>query len=190
MTGGANSLAAMKPTVMLLLLLGISASVCRGQRLASPSVTPAAISFRTQPAQESIPITFLTAPDGAITQTLGSGRGLLNLGSVSCFSRPAANGAEIQDHQNDFTVSTRFAVRVGDLNAHRVGTVTVSALLLISDPLRTVQVNGIRLSPSPQVIKRRIPYGAIIDYVLEITIPTSVPAGQLSDSISIIASPD
>jgi len=56
--------------------------------------------------------------------------------------------------------------------------------------LRTVQVNGIRLSPSPQVIKRRIPYGAIIDYVLEITIPTSVPAGQLSDSISIIASPD
>src|SRR5277367_6756593 len=107
MAGGANSLAPMKPTAILLLLLGISASVCRGQRLASPTVTPAAILFKTQNAQESIPITFLTAPSGAIAQSLGSGQGLLNLGSLSYFSRAAANGAEIQDHQNDFTVSTR-----------------------------------------------------------------------------------
>jgi hypothetical protein len=190
MTGGANSLAPMKPTAILLLLLGISASVCRGQRLASPTVTPAAILFRNQNAQESISITFLTAPNGAIAQTLGSGHGLLNLGSVSCFSRPAANGEEIQDHKNDFTVSTRFEIRIGDVNAHRAGTVSVSALLLSSDPLRVVQIDGVRLSLTPQIIKRRVPYGVISDHVFEITIPTSDPAGQLSESISIIASPN
>jgi hypothetical protein len=180
----------MKLTAILLLLMGITASVCRGQRLSSRTVTPAAVPLRTESPQDSISITFLTAPNGAPAQSLGSGRGLLNLGSLSYFSRSTANGAEIQDHKNDFTVSTTFAIRIGDLNVHRTGTVNVSALLLSSGPLRIVQIDGVRLSPMPQLIKRKIPYGVITSYVLEITIPTSDPAGELSDSISITASPN
>jgi hypothetical protein len=176
----------MKQIIALCFFLGSGASIAWGQRPPSRTVATAVIS--RQPALEpaNASITFLTAANGAPAQDLGAGQGLLNLGSVSYFSRSSGND-EMQTQKSSFSVSTRFGVRIGDVNQHRAGTVNVSAALINPNTLRTVRVDGVRLSIVPQIIARRISYGAVTEHVLQVTIPTSDPARPFSDVISVVA---
>lgn len=179
----------MKPMIALCFLVGIGASIAWGQRPPSRTVTTAVIS--RQPALETAnaSITFLTAANGAPAQNLGAGQGLLNLGSISYSSRGTGTEA-VQAQKGNFSVSTRFGVRIGEVGRRHAGTVNVSAALVNPNTLRSVRVDGVRLTIVPQIIGRRISYGTVSEHVLQVTIPTSDPAGPLSDVIFVVATPN
>jgi hypothetical protein len=180
----------MKLIIFIWFLLGISVCVARGQRPTSHTARATAIPSHAQPGRESTSITFLTATNGSPVHSLGSDQGVLNLGSFSYFPGADVNGAEIRRQKDSFIVSTRFGLRIGLSNGHRAGTATVSAFLLSPDPLRTVWVDGVRLSMTPGIIGRQVSYGAITEHVLKIAVPISMPAGQLLDSIGVIVTPN
>jgi hypothetical protein len=180
----------MKRIIFIWFLSGISVCVPWGQRPPPHTVHSTAIPFQAQPERETTSITFLTATNGSPVHNLGPDQGVLNLGSFSYFPRVDANGAEIQRQKDSFIVSTRFGMRIGLSNGHRAGTATVSAFLLSPNPLRTVWVDGVRLSMTPGIIARQVSYGAITEHVLKIAVPISMPAGQLLDSIGVIVTPN
>jgi hypothetical protein len=180
----------MKVIIFIFFLLGISVRPAWGQQPPSHSVRATAISSHAQPDRETSSITFLTAPNGSLVHSLGSDQGVLDLGSFSYFPRAEVNGTEIQRHKDSFSVSTRFGLRIGLSNSHHVGMATVSAFLLGPNLLRTVWVDGVRLSITPAIIGRQVSYGAVTEHTLKITIPISMPAGQVLDSIGVIATPN
>ena len=180
----------MKPITALFFLLGICATIAWGQRPPPRTVATAVIPSQPSADLQNTSVTFLTAANGAPTQNLGAGQGLLDLGNISYFSKGSGSGTEVQSQKNAFTVSTRFAVRIGEINRHRAGTVNVSAVLVNPNVLRTVRLDGIRLSAAPQIIARRVSYGTVTEHLLQITIPTSDPAGPLSDAVSVIVTPN
>jgi hypothetical protein len=179
-----------KLITLIWFLLGISTCIAKGQRSRTHTVPATAIPLHAHRKQEAISITFLTAPNGSPVHSLGSDQGVLDLGRFSYFSRGDISGAEIQDQKDVFTVSTRFDLRIGDLNSRRAGTATLSAFLLGATPSQIVSVDGVRLSMTPLIIGRQVPYGAVTVHVLKIVIPTSMPAGQLLDSIGVMATPN
>jgi hypothetical protein len=180
----------MKLIIFIWFLLGMSLCVAWGQRPASHSVHSAAMSSQAQSGRGTTSITFLTAPNGSPVHSLGPDQGVLNLGSFSYFPRADLNDADIPRQKDSFIVSTGFGIRIGLSNSHRAGTATVSAFLLSPDRLRAVWVDGVRLSTTPGIIGRRVPYGAITEHVLKIAVPISMPAGQLLDSIGVIVTPN
>jgi hypothetical protein len=180
----------MKLIIFIWFLLGISVCVAWGQRPPSHSVRATAIASHAQPNRETTSITFLTAPSGSPVHSLGSDQGVLNLGNFSYFPRADVNGVNIQRQKDSFIVSSTFGLRIGLSIGHPAGTATLSAFLLSSNPLRTVWVDGVRLSMTPGIIGRQVSYGAITEHVLKIVVPTSMPAGQLLDSIGVIVTPN
>jgi hypothetical protein len=180
----------MKIIIFIWLLFGISVCVARGHRPTSHSVRATTIPSHTQPYREATSITFLTATNGPPVHSLGSDQGVLNLGSLSYFRRADVNGAEIQHQKDSFIVSTTFGLRIGISNVHRAGTAIVSAFLLSPNPVQTMWVDGVRLSTTPGIIGRQVSYGVITRHVLKIAVPISMPAGQLSDLIGVIATPN
>jgi hypothetical protein len=180
----------MKVIIFIFFLLGISVRPVWGQQPSSHGVRATAIPSHAQPDREMGSITFLTAPNGSPVHSLGSDQGVLDLGSFSYFPRADVNGAEIQRHKDSFSVSTRFGLRVGPSNNHHAGTATVSAFLLSPNLLRTVWVDGVRLSMTPLIIGRQVFYGSVTEHTLKITVPISMPAGQVLDSIGVIVTPN
>jgi hypothetical protein len=180
----------MKVIILIWLLSGISVYVVWGQRPPSPTVRAIAIPAHALPDRETTSITFLTAPNGSPVHSLGSDQGVLNLGSFSYFPRVNVNGVKIQGQKDSFIVSSTFGLRIGLPNGHRSGTATVSAFLLSPDPLRTVWVDGVRLSMTPGIIGRQVSYGAVTEHVVKIALPMSMPAGQLLDSIGVTVTPN
>jgi hypothetical protein len=180
----------MKVIILIWFLLGISVGVACGQRPPPHSARAAAIPSHSQADRETTSITFLTAPNGSPVHSLGPDQGVLNLGSFSYFPRAKVNGAEVQNQKDSFLVSTRFALRIGLSNSHRPGTATLSAFLLSPNSLRTVWLDGVRLSMTPAIIGRQESYGAITEHALKITVPSSMPAEQFLDSIGVIATPN
>jgi hypothetical protein len=180
----------MKVIIFIWFLLGSSVCIAKGQQRPSHSVRATAIPSHAQPDRETTSISFLTAPNGSPVHSLGSDQGVLDLGSFSYFLRADVNGVEIQRHKETFSVSTRFGLRIGLSNSHRAGTATVSAFLLSPNLLRTVWVDGVRLSMTPAIIGRQVSYGAVTEHTLKIAVPISMPAGQVVDSIGVIVTPN
>jgi hypothetical protein len=180
----------MKVFTVILCLLGTSARVAWGQRPPSHTVPGTAIPARTQPDAETTSITFLTAPNGSPVHSLGSDRGVLDLGRTSYFQRGDTNGADIQRQKDSFVVSTKFGLLIALSNGRRAGTATVSALLLSANPPGAVWVDGVRLSMTPGIIGRQVSYGVTTEHVLKLAVPVSMPPGQLLDSIGVIVTPD
>jgi hypothetical protein len=180
----------MKVIIVIYFLLGISVRPAWGQQPPSHSVRATATPSHAQPDRETSSITFLTVPNGSPVHSLRSDQGVLDLGSFSYFPRADVNGAEIQRHQDSFSVSTRFGLRIGLSNSHHAGTATVNAFLLSPNLLRTVWVDGVRLSMTPAIIGRQVSYGAVTEHTLKITVPISMPAGQVVDSIGVIVTPN
>jgi hypothetical protein len=180
----------MKCFVVIWMLLGAGMGVAGGQRPAPGSRHTSAINLLERGSGPSASITFLTAANGAPVQGLGTDEGMVNLGSVSNCSRPDEHGAQILPQKDSFVVSTRVGLRLDLSNATGAGTATVSAYLLRGDPLRTVWVDGVRLSTMPGIIARQVSYGAVTEHVLKIEVPRSMPAGQLMDLIGVIVTPN
>jgi hypothetical protein len=180
----------MRVIIFILFLLGARVCIARGQHSPPQAVHATAIPSHAQPDRETISITFLAAPNGSPVHSFGSDHGVLDLGSLSDSPRADVHGVEIQRHKDSFMVSTRFDLRIGTSNGHRAGTATVSAFLLTPNPLRSLWVDGIRLSMTPGIIGRQVAYGAITEHVVKIAVPISMPAGQLLDSIGVIATPN
>jgi hypothetical protein len=180
----------MKVVIFIWFLLGSSVCIAKGQRPPPHTAHATSVPSHARPDRETISITFLTAPNGSPVHSLGSNHGVLNLGSFSYFLRADANGAEVQRKEDSFSVASTFGLRIGLSNGHRAGTATVSAFLLRPDPLRTVWVDGVRLSMTPGIIGRQVPYGAVTEHVVKIALPISMPAGQLLDSIGVIVTPN
>jgi hypothetical protein len=160
-----------------------------GQRSSSHPICAVAISARSPSGQQTSSITFLTVPNALAVHSLGSEQGVLNLGSVSYFGRADGIGSDIHLQEDSFSVSTKFGLCIAS-NSHRPGTATVSAFLQSSDPIKMLWVDGVRLSTTPAIIGRQIPYGAITEHVLKIVIPVSMPAGQLLDLIGMTVTPN
>jgi hypothetical protein len=176
--------------ILIWFLLGISVCVAWGQRPPSHTVRGAAIPSHAQPNRGASSITFLTARSGSPVHSLGSDQGVLDLGSFSFLPRSDVNDVKIQRLKDSFIASTRFGLRIDLSNGHGAGTATVSAFLLSSDPLKTIWVDGVRLSMTPGIIGGQVSYGVITEHVLKIAVPTSMPAGQLLDSIGVIVTPN
>ena len=112
-------------------------------------------------------------------------QGILNLGTLSNVAQEDHNGTQIHPQKDSFVVVTRLGMRVDLPDSGRAGTATVSAYLLSSDPLRTVSLDGIRLSMTPEIIARHVSYGAITEHVLKVMVPASMPPGLLMDLIGV-----
>jgi len=176
----------MKAVVLIWLQLGICACAGWGQRLPSHPARATALPVGTH-LDIGIPsITFLTVPNASPVYAQGADQAVLNLGSLSYFRPVDIKTSNAQLQKDSFLVSTRFGLCITLSNSQRAGTSTVSAFLKSSDPLRNVWVDGIRLSITPGIIGRQIPYGAVTEHVLKMVIPTSMPQGQLLDSIGVI----
>ena len=180
----------MRLLIFICLLLGMGPFVAWGQRSESHTARTAAMPFKVPPNGENTSIAFLTAPGGSPVHSLGSDQSALNLGSFSYVTPPDVAHEEIQRQKDSFAVSTKFGLRIGVSSAHLAGTATVSAYLLNANPLETVWVDGVRLSMTPGIIGRHVSYGVITEHVLKIQIPSSMPAGQILDSIGVIYSPN
>jgi hypothetical protein len=180
----------MKVIIANWFLLGIGVCVAWGQRPPTRAAGAIAISSHAQAHPETSTITFLTAANGAPVHSLGPDQGVLSLGSISYFLPPDVNGVEIQRQTSSFVVSSRFDLRVDFSHGHRIDTATVSACLLSPAAAGTVWLDDIQLSITPEIIGRQVPYGAITEHVLKIVVPTSMPPGQLLDSISVIVTPN
>lgn len=180
----------MKLIIFMWLLSGLGACVAWGQRPQSSTTRARAIPSRAQANAENTSITFLTSPNGSPVHSLGADQSVLNLGSLSYATPAQVDHEETQRQKNSFVVSTRFGLRIGLPSAHPAGTATVSAYLLNANPLQTVWVDGVRLSMTPRIIGRQVSYGVVTEHVLKIEIPVSMPAGQISDSIRVIYTPN
>jgi hypothetical protein len=180
----------MKRIVFIWFLLGISICYAKRQGSAHASRRATAISLRARSEAGNSSITFLTVTNGVVVQLVGSGQGILNLGSLSNVARSDEHGVQIQPQNDSFVVSTRVGLRVDLSNSSRESTATVSAYLLCPDPLGTVSVDGVQLSTTPAIIARQVSYGATTEHVLKIVILASTPPGQLIDLIGVIATPN
>jgi hypothetical protein len=180
----------MKIIAFLWSLFGLGACTAWGQRPPSHTAATSAVRSQAQPDWENASITFLTVANGSPVDSLRSDEGLLNLGTFSCFTRADVNREEIQRHTDSFVVSTRFGLRIGLSSGHLAGTATVSAYLRSTNPLRTLWVDGVRLSMTPGIIARQVSYGVISEHVLKIEVPMSMPDGQMLDSIGVIYTPN
>jgi hypothetical protein len=179
----------MKVVFLVWLQLGICAWVGWGQRSSPQSTCAVTISARSPSDRQTSSITFLTVPNAFAVHSLGSEQGVLNLGSISYFGRADEIGPDIHQQKDSFSVSTKFGLCLAS-SAHRPGTTTVRAFLQSSAPINQLWVDGVRLSTTPAVIGRQIPYDAITEHVLKVVIPVSMPAGHLLDSIGMTVTPN
>jgi hypothetical protein len=175
----------MKLIVFLWFLLAIDIAFAHAQRRPRPSTRPAAIRMRARPEMAIASITFLQVSTGVPIQRVGADQGILNLGTLSNVAQEDHNGAQIHPQKDSFVVVTRLGMRVDLPDSGRAGTATVSAYLLSTDPLRTVSLDGIRLSMTPEIIARHVSYGAITEHVLKVMVPASMPPGLLMDLIGV-----
>jgi hypothetical protein len=179
----------MKAMVLLWALAGISTGLCQAQRSKPMNVRePALVRESRQPA--TVSITFLRAPNGAPVQEAGRDRGTLLLGSVSNTARADHDGAQIRPQGNSFEVSTRLGWRVDLSDSKAAGSATVSGYLLSADPMRTVWLDGVKLSTTPGIIAKNVPYGTTSEHELKVVIPISMPAGPMVDLIGIVVTPN
>jgi hypothetical protein len=179
----------MKVIFLVWLHLGICACAGWGQRPSSHFTCAGAIYARSASDRQTSAITFLTMPSSSAVYSLGSERGVLDLGTVSYFGRANGTGSDIHQQKDSFSVSTKFGLCIAS-SSHHSGTVTVSAFLHSSNPIKMLWVDGVQLSTTPAVIARQIPYDAITEHALKIVIPVSVPAGHLLDSIGVTVTPN
>jgi hypothetical protein len=179
----------MRVIILNWFLLGIGAGVAWGQRPAAQPVRAIPIASHAQPNRATTSITFLPSPNGAPVRSLGPDHGVLDLGSISYFLQPGVRGMEIQRQKDSFIVSSSFDLRIDFSSGRRADTATVSAYLLIPNPLGTIWVDGVRLSMTPGIIGKQH-YGAIREHILKIAVPISMPAAQLLDSIGVMVTPN
>jgi hypothetical protein len=175
---------------LLWFLLGIGTVLAQAQRAKSANRVAPAMTLQARSEATIASFVFLTVAGGAPVQNAGSDQGALNLGLVSNTPRADANGVQIESEKDSFVVAARVGLRVDLSNPSRAGTATVSAYLLSPDSSRTVSVDGVQLLPTPSIIARHVPYGAITEHVLKIVVPVSMPAGQLLDLIGVIITPN
>ncbi len=187
----------MKRIVFVLLLLAMDVDLVQSQRPKAARARQPAATLRQQPVpmRVAIPpliasITFLRLADGAPLQAHGIGQGILSLGTVSSMPHPSQAGAKIQRQDGSFVVSTRLGLRI-DLSApSRAGSATVSAYLLSLDPLRSVWLDGVRLTIVPGVVSGHLAYGSVTEHILKIVVSNSAPPGELVDLIGVLVTPN
>ena len=139
---------------------------------------------RSDPASDAaLWVNFVPVPKGAPVRTI-AGQGTLDLGSISYAAGSSQDGVTVTRRPRTFTISTRFGLQVGTPNG--AGTAKLLGVLAGINPAIRVAVDGVRLSPAPQVIQMALKFGAVTEHSLEIEIPISMPeaAAQVVNAIS------
>ena len=187
----------MKRVVFVLLLLAMDVDLVQSQRSKPARAHQPAATLRQQPVSMRVPtppmiasITFLRLADGAPLQPHGIGQGILSLGTVSNTPHPNQAGAQIQPQDGSFVVSTRLGLRIDLSDSSRAGSATVSAYLLSLDPLRSIWLDGVRLTVMPGVVSGHLAYGTVTEHILKIVVSDSAPPGELVDLIGLLVTPN
>lgn len=156
---------------------------------------PAAAAQNVQPAQAArnairektsdaaLCVNFVPIPKGAPVRSI-AGQGTLDLGRVSYLSGSTQEGVTVTRGKRTFMVSTRFGLQVG--SPGNDGTAKLLGVLSGINPAIRVAIDGVNLSPAPEIISMALKFGAVTEHRLEIEIPVSLPeaAAQVLDAIS------
>lgn len=79
----------------------------------------------------------------------------------------------------DETIAVRIE-RGGDL---QIGTASLRASVVTSDPRVVVRIDGMKLDALPRLIDGRVPVGATRPHRVTVEVPPAVPAGAIGSSI-------
>jgi hypothetical protein len=129
-------------------------------------------------------VTFVQVPRGAPVRDIGAGQGALDLGPVSYMAGTAREGISVTRRTRSFLISTVFGLRVATEGVG--GTAQLLGLVTHLNPGTRISVDGINLSPAPQVLQVAIPFGEVSRHRLEIEIPVDAPE-TVSQTLNAIA---
>jgi len=145
----------MKRTITILLLAASTAS--------------AAAHRRSSIAENELRIVFITTEASAQPHA-----GAVDFGVIR--NSGGRRGAPAAVEQ---TIAIRIE-RGGDL---QIGTASVRASVVASDPRVVVRVDGMKLDSLPRLVDGRVPVGATRPHRVTVEVPPSVPAGAIGSSI-------
>ena len=153
------------------------------RRSAAKRTSSTALNVQSQ-GQGSITVAFVTSPDGAALSGMATGRGALNLGTVSYASGPRTPNVQMRHLDGHFVVATRFGMNIQD-TSQRFSSATVLASMALPEPYFTLRLDGTKLGTTPQVIQGRARIGETLQHRLEIEVPTSLTEknSQLQNAI-------
>lgn len=127
---------------------------------------------RNKASDASLWLNFVPVPKGAPVRSI-AGQGTLDLGRISYLSGSMQDGVTVTRGTRTFSVRTRFGLQVG--TPGNAGTVKLLGLLTEMHPGVRVTLDGINLSPAPEVIDMAMKFGAVTEHRLEVEIPISMP---------------
>lgn len=138
---------------------------------------------REKASEAALWVNFVPVPKGAPVRSI-AGQGTLDLGRISYTAGSTQTGVTITRGPRTFTVLTRFGLQVG--TPDNVGTAKLLGVLNGINPAIRVTVDGVRLSPAPEVIQMALKFGAVSEHRLEIEVPLTMyeAAAQVVNAIS------
>lgn len=144
---------------------------------------PARIAIREKSPDAPLWVTFVSVPKGAPVRSI-AGQGTLELGRITYLSGSTQDGVTVTQGKRTFTISTRFGLRVGV--AENPGSAKLFGFLTQVNPAIRVAIDGVDLSPAPQVIEVAMKFGMVSEHRLDIEVPISMPeaAAQVLNAIA------
>jgi hypothetical protein len=121
----------------------------------------------------TLSVSLVTAPDGAPLNGGNPTQRTLNLGTVSYNGLTTVPNVTVTRQATSFLVTTRFGLAVQD-STQQVSTATILVGLAAPELFFTLRVDGLTLSPTPQVVQGQARVGTTMEHRLDIQIPTSV----------------
>jgi hypothetical protein len=142
----------------------------------------------TATVQGSINLTFVTDASGLAVTGTGTSTASLPFGNVSMYSGTVpANVTKTVNGVTSFALSTPFDVRV-DLANSASTAYTLTATLSAVDGTNTWSLGAIDISAgAAHALTAAGVYGTAVPYTLKITVPASLAAGLISNSINFTA---
>ncbi|HEU5451159.1 MAG TPA: hypothetical protein VFU76_04205 [Terriglobales bacterium] len=165
------------------LVVAVLAGLLPAAAQTTPPAGKAKQPIRGKASAAALWVNFVPVPKGAPVRSI-AGQGTLDLGRISYTAGSTQDGVTITQGPRTFTVRTRFGLQVG--SPDNVGTAKLLGVLNGINPAIRVTVDGVRLTPSPEVIQMALKFGAVSEHRLEIEVPVTMyeAAAQVVNAIS------
>jgi hypothetical protein len=141
---------------------------------------------------DELTIEFLSADAASPVRQAAGGEAMLDVGRLGANTdgtHPAQRTARHRGAETSIVTPRRIAILLRS-NTGRGGFARLRAFVAVTDPRCRVEIDGIALSQSPQLIDPAAPVGRAVAHTLSIEVPASEPPGALDTRITWLAETD
>jgi hypothetical protein len=163
----------------MLVLLAIAGSAPAAAQTASGTLNASLVN------KSGIAIVFNSDPSGVVLGGAGTSAASLNFGNVAMYLAPPPR-VGLTRTATDFTVSSPFDTHV-IVGGVATASYRLRAALQSAPGLYTYKFDGIALTTTGAVVVAADPnYGTDVPHTLSLTVPSTAPAGAVSNTINFV----